>query len=60
MKRSEKRKLEREASHIIKNAKLDMIKWVEDIGYTPNEEQAKAWQEGYLAGINRVRIEKED
>jgi hypothetical protein len=60
MSRQEKRKAERQANSIIKNAKSDMVKWVQDIGYVPTETEAKAWQEGYLAGINRMNKYKEE
>ncbi len=55
MSRQEKRKADRLAASIVKNAKTDMIKWVETIDHIPSDAEAKAWQEGYLAGINRVR-----
>jgi hypothetical protein len=31
-----------------------MLDWVEEIGRVPSEDEAKAWQAGYVAGINRV------
>lgn len=55
MSRYEKRKAERQAASIIKNAKTDMIKWVETLDHAPSDAEAKAWQDGYLSGINRVR-----
>jgi hypothetical protein len=58
MSRYEKRKANRQAAQIVKNAKKDMIKWVETLDHMPSEEEAKAWQSGYLAGVNR--ISKED
>jgi hypothetical protein len=55
MSRYEKRKAERQAASIVKNAKIDMVKWVETIDHAPSDIEAKAWQDGYIAGINRVR-----
>lgn len=57
MKRQEKRKAERQAAQIVKNAKSDMIDWVSKLDGLPSDEQAKAWQSGYLAGINRMKAE---
>jgi hypothetical protein len=55
MSRYEKRKADRQAASIVKNAKTDMIKWVETLDHIPSDTEAKAWQDGYLSGINRVR-----
>lgn len=55
MSRYEKRKAERQAASIVKNAKTDMIKWVETLDHIPSDVEAKAWQDGYLSGINRIR-----
>jgi hypothetical protein len=54
MNRQEKRKADRQATSIVKNAKIDMVKWVEDIGYQPTELEALAWQKGYIAGVSRI------
>jgi hypothetical protein len=54
MSRLEKRKAFRQADNLIARAKKDMLDWVEEIGRVPSEDEAKAWQAGYLAGINRV------
>jgi hypothetical protein len=54
MSRAEKRKSFRQASNLIARAKKDMLNWVEEIGRVPSEDEAKAWQAGYVAGINRV------
>ena len=58
--RQEKRKADRQATAIVKNAKIDMVKWVEDIGYQPTDLEALAWQKGYIAGVSRVSQYKED
>jgi hypothetical protein len=54
MDRSEKRKASRQADSLVARAKKDMIVWVEEIGRVPSDEEAKAWQSGYLAGISRL------
>lgn len=60
MSRQEKRKADRQATTIIKNAKIDMVKWVEEIGYQPSDLEALAWQKGYISGVNRISQYKED
>lgn len=60
MSRQEKRKVERLKAQVIKNAKQDMIKWVETLDHAPTETEARAWQKGYVDGINRVNIYIED
>lgn len=59
MNRQEKRKADRQATAIVKNAKIDMVKWVEDIGYQPSDLEVLAWQKGYIAGVNRINQYKE-
>jgi hypothetical protein len=54
MSRYEKRKAERQATSIVATAKKDMIAWVETLDYTPTEIEMKAWQSGYISGINRI------
>jgi hypothetical protein len=54
MSRYEKRKAERQAANIVTTAKKDMIEWVETLEYTPSELEMKAWQQGYISGINRL------
>lgn len=60
MSRTDKRKAERLATGLVTKAKKDMLKWVESIGYVPSESEMKAWQDGYVAGINRYIAENED
>jgi hypothetical protein len=52
--RLEKRKASRQADSLVSRAKKDMLDWVEDIGRVPSDDEAKAWQSGYVAGINRL------
>lgn len=54
MSRAEKRKSNRQAINLIARAKKDMLNWVEELGRVPSDDEAKAWQAGYVAGINRV------
>lgn len=56
MSRQEKRKADRQASNIVATAKKDMIAWIETLSYTPTEPEMKAWQQGYISGINRINI----
>lgn len=57
MSRYEKRKAARQAANIITNAKKDMISWIETLEYIPTESEMKAWQAGYISGINRLSLE---
>lgn len=60
MNRYEKRKAERQSSHITKNAKVDMLKWIQTLDHSPSNEEALAWQQGYLSGINRITLYLEE
>lgn len=60
MSRYEKRKAERQSSHITKNAKVDMLKWIETLNHAPTDVEALAWQKGYLSGINRITLYLEE
>ena len=53
----EKRKIQRDVEYIVDNAKKDMADWVLKLKYDVTEREATAWQEGYIAGLNRVRSE---
>lgn len=55
--RQEKRKLDRQTASIIKKAKVDMQEYVETLQELPSELEIKAWQAGYIAGINRMSEE---
>lgn len=55
MGRLEDRKEKRKADKIISNAKKDMLEWVQKIEREPTKEEYRAWQDGYLAGISRLR-----
>lgn len=51
--RQEKRKQEAQLAAIIRKAKIDMEKWISDLPTLPSEIEIKAFQAGYIAGINR-------
>jgi hypothetical protein len=55
MTRHEKRKIQRDIDYIVENAKQDMADWIMKLPYATTESELKAWQAGYVAGINRVR-----
>jgi hypothetical protein len=44
---------------IIRKAKIDMEKWVSTLSTMPTEVEIKAFQAGYIAGINRGSAAKE-
>ena len=56
MSREEKRKAKRQANNIVATAKKDMIAWIETLDHTPSESEMKAWQQGYISGINRINV----
>ena len=51
--RYEKRKQEAQLQAIIRKAKIDMQKWILTLPNIPSEIEIKAYQAGYIAGINR-------
>jgi len=51
--RQQKRKQEAQLSAIIRKAKIDMEKWISTLSAMPTEVEIKAFQAGYIAGINR-------
>jgi hypothetical protein len=51
--RQQKRKQDAELSAIIRKAKTDMQKWISGLAVLPSETEIKAFQAGYIAGINR-------
>lgn len=52
--RTGKRKIQRDISYIVDNAKKDMADWILKMPYDVTEKEAAAWQAGYISGINRV------
>jgi hypothetical protein len=57
-KRQEQRKLDRQSKAIIQKAKVDMQEYLETLQELPSELEIRAWQAGYIAGINRMSEEK--
>jgi hypothetical protein len=56
--RWQRRKSEKETEKIIKKAKQDMMSWMSELSDVPSEEEVRAWQAGYLSGINRTNNRK--
>jgi hypothetical protein len=52
MAREVKRKIQKEIRSIVGKAKTAMYSWIVDLGYEPTDGEVKAWQAGYLAGLN--------
>lgn len=53
MSRSEERKISKETASITRKAKIDMQRYVSSLPELPSEKEIRAWQAGYIAGINR-------
>lgn len=53
--RTERRKVQRDVDTIVANAKKDMNDWIMKLPYAITEAEMKAWQAGYIAGINRIK-----
>lgn len=51
--RSQKRKQDAELASIVRKAKADMANWISTLTVVPSEIEIKAFQAGYIAGINR-------
>lgn len=51
--RYQKRKQSAEVAAIIRKAKIDMERWISSLSSMPTEIEIKAFQAGYIAGINR-------
>lgn len=53
MAREDRRKVQKDIRSIINKAKSAMYSWIVDLGYEPTNIEIKAWQAGYLAGLNK-------
>jgi hypothetical protein len=51
--RRQKRILDKEAAAVTRKAKADMERYVLSLSELPSEREIRAWQAGYIAGINR-------
>lgn len=51
--RYQKRKQAAQLEAVIRKAKIDMERWITESGVLPSETEVKAFQAGYIAGINR-------
>lgn len=58
--RWQRRKHDAETAGIIKKAKIDMTRWLSNLSELPSESEIRAWQAGYISGINRAtgQVEK--
>lgn len=57
--RYQKRKQKALLQSVVRKAKLDMEKWILDLPALPTEMEIRAFQSGYIAGINRGSSIKE-
>ena len=57
--RWERRKSKRETDKLIEKAKHDMAIWMTTLQDVPSELETRAWQAGYVAGINMVSNRKD-
>jgi hypothetical protein len=48
-----KRKAVRETKKLLEKAKQAMAVWMANLLEVPTEKEVRAWQAGYLAGINQ-------
>ena len=58
-KRQQQRKHTAELAAIIRKAKADMQRWISSLSELPSQAEVKAFQAGYIAGINRGSNAKE-
>lgn len=53
MSREHKRKAIKEVRSIAERAKRSMASWMAELDYVPSIQEIRAWQAGYVAGINK-------
>lgn len=58
--RLQERKVSKEISAIARKAKQEMTKWLGNLSETPTEKEIRAWQAGYIAGINVASRESDN
>jgi hypothetical protein len=51
--RYHKRKAVRETKKLVEKAKKAMADWMTGLAEVPTEKEVRAWQAGYVAGINQ-------
>ncbi len=54
MSRMQKRKVNKDVAAIAKKAKKAMASWISSLSELPSEKEIRAWQAGYIAGINQT------
>jgi hypothetical protein len=52
MARSDKRKVSKEIRSVVRKGKEAMYSWIIALGYEPTDIEIRAWQSGYVAGLN--------
>jgi hypothetical protein len=50
----QKRKVNKDVAAIAKKAKKAMASWISSLSELPSEKEIRAWQAGYIAGINQT------
>lgn len=53
MSRYQERKISKEAASIKRKAKVDMQRYISSLSELPSEKEIRAWQAGYISGLNR-------
>jgi hypothetical protein len=59
MSRAEKRKASRKIQAIVYKAKQDMQEYVQTLQDPPTAPELRAWQAGYIAGLNRASLSED-
>lgn len=57
--REDRRKNKKVLNSVLVKAKVDMEKWMLGLEYIPTPKEIKAYQSGYIAGLNRGSSNKE-
>lgn len=59
MARKDKRAVSKEIKSIVRKGKESMYSWIVKLGYEPTDIEIKAWQAGYVAGLNNRQDSQE-
>lgn len=52
MARSDKRAVSKDIRSIVRKGKEAMYSWIVNLKYEPTDIEVRAWQAGYIAGLN--------
>lgn len=52
MARSDKRAVSKDIRSIVRKGKEAMYSWIVNLKYEPTDIEIRAWQAGYIAGLN--------